>query len=105
MTDHITEAADRAEQRAARSAQRAAEGMQDAADLSQEMADAGLISQEAAAETAQIAERFRAKVDREHNSATVFAKDQLRAIVERVEYLETEKAGIASDIKDVYAEA
>lgn len=35
-----------------------------------------------------------------HNS-----KDQLRSIVERVERLEEEKAGIASDIKDVFAEA
>lgn len=31
--------------------------------------------------------------------------DQLKSIVERIERLEEEKAGIASDIKDVYAEA
>lgn len=31
--------------------------------------------------------------------------DQLRSIIERVERLEEEKAAIASDIKDVYAEA
>jgi len=37
--------------------------------------------------------------------ATRFAKDQLKAIVERIERLEEEKATIASDIKDVYAEA
>ena len=34
-----------------------------------------------------------------------FAKDQLRAIVERIEHLEEEKKAIADDIKDVYAEA
>jgi uncharacterized protein (UPF0335 family) len=33
------------------------------------------------------------------------AGDQLRTIIERIERLEEEKAGIASDIKDVYAEA
>jgi uncharacterized protein (UPF0335 family) len=33
------------------------------------------------------------------------AADQLRSIVERVERLEEEKAGIASDIKDIFAEA
>jgi uncharacterized protein (UPF0335 family) len=37
--------------------------------------------------------------------ATRFAKDQLRAIIERIERLEEEKAAIASDIRDVYAEA
>jgi uncharacterized protein (UPF0335 family) len=46
-----------------------------------------------------------------HNSealeapATRIAKDQLRSIVERIERLEEEKAGIASDIRDIYAEA
>lgn len=33
------------------------------------------------------------------------AAGQLRAFVERIERLEEEKATIASDIKDVYAEA
>lgn len=33
------------------------------------------------------------------------AADELRQFVERIERLEEEKAGIASDIKDVYAEA
>ncbi len=37
--------------------------------------------------------------------ATRFAKDQLKAIVERIEHLEEEKKAIADDIKDVYAEA
>ena len=37
-----------------------------------------------------------------HNS---IAKDQLKSIIERVERLEEDKAAIASDIKDVYAEA
>ena len=38
-----------------------------------------------------------------HNTA--FAKDQLKAIVERIERLEEEKAQTASDIRDVYVEA
>ena len=37
-----------------------------------------------------------------HNST---AKDQIKSIIERVERLEEDKAAIASDIKDVYAEA
>lgn len=32
------------------------------------------------------------------------AADQLKSIIERIERLEEEKAGIAADIKDVYAE-
>src|SRR5262245_31837786 len=39
------------------------------------------------------------------DAATRFAKDQLKAIVERIEQLEEEKKAIADDIKDVYAEA
>jgi uncharacterized protein (UPF0335 family) len=37
--------------------------------------------------------------------AARFAKDHLRAFVERVERLEEEKKAIADDIRDVYAEA
>ena len=37
--------------------------------------------------------------------ATRFAKDQLRAFVERIERLEEEKKTISDDIRDVYAEA
>ena len=37
--------------------------------------------------------------------ATRFAKDQLKAVVERVERLEEEKKAIADDIRDVYSEA
>ena len=40
-----------------------------------------------------------------NDDATRFAKDQLKAIVERIERLEEEKRAIADDIKDVYAEA
>lgn len=40
-----------------------------------------------------------------NNAATRFARDQLKAIVERIERLEEEKKAIADDIKDVYAEA
>lgn len=38
-------------------------------------------------------------------AATRFAKDHLRAFVERIERLEEEKKGAADDIRDVYAEA
>ena len=34
-----------------------------------------------------------------------FAKDQLKAIVERIERLEAEKKATSDDIRDVYAEA
>jgi len=37
--------------------------------------------------------------------ATRFAKDQLKAFVERIERLEEEKKATADDIRDVYAEA
>lgn len=42
-----------------------------------------------------------------HNSEAShrFAKDHLKAFVERIERLEDEKRTIADDIKDVYAEA
>jgi uncharacterized protein (UPF0335 family) len=42
-----------------------------------------------------------------HNSEAAhrFAKDQLRAFVERVERLEEEKKALGDDIRDVYAEA
>ena len=36
---------------------------------------------------------------------TNIAADQLKSIVERIERLEEEKAGLASDIKDIFAEA
>ena len=39
--------------------------------------------------------------DRAHK----FAKDQLKAFVERIERLEEEKKAISDDIRDVYAEA
>jgi uncharacterized protein (UPF0335 family) len=38
-------------------------------------------------------------------SATRFAKDQLKAFVERIERLEEEKKATSGDIRDVYAEA
>jgi uncharacterized protein (UPF0335 family) len=38
-------------------------------------------------------------------SATKFAKDQLKAIIERIERLEEEKKTISDDIRDVYAES
>ena len=41
----------------------------------------------------------------EEQPATRFAKDQLRAFIERVERLEEEKKALSDDIRDVYAEA
>jgi uncharacterized protein (UPF0335 family) len=41
----------------------------------------------------------------EEQPATRFAKDQLKAFVERVERLEEEKKAISDDIRDVFAEA
>lgn len=34
-----------------------------------------------------------------------FAQDRLRSFIERIERLEEEKAGLAADIREVYAEA
>lgn len=46
------------------------------------------------------------KDDPNTDSAThSFAKDQLKAIIERIERLEEEKKTISDDIKDVYGEA
>jgi len=42
---------------------------------------------------------------KDEHTAHRFAKDQLKAFVERVEKLEEEKKAIADDIRDVYAEA
>lgn len=36
---------------------------------------------------------------------TGFAREQLRALVERIERLEEEKTALAGDIREVYAEA
>jgi uncharacterized protein (UPF0335 family) len=41
----------------------------------------------------------------EKDRPTRFAKDQLKAFVERIERLEEEKKATSDDIRDVYAEA
>jgi uncharacterized protein (UPF0335 family) len=41
----------------------------------------------------------------EDQPATRFAKDHLKAFVERIERLEEEKKALGDDIRDVYAEA
>jgi uncharacterized protein (UPF0335 family) len=46
-----------------------------------------------------------AAVKEQDQPATRFAKDHLKAFVERIERLEEEKKTIADDIKEVYAEA
>jgi uncharacterized protein (UPF0335 family) len=46
-----------------------------------------------------------AAVKEKEETATRFAKDHLKAFVERIERLEEDKKAIADDIKDVYAEA
>ena len=43
--------------------------------------------------------------DRSEVAKTRFAKDQLKAFVERIERLEEEKKALADDIRDVYAES
>lgn len=43
--------------------------------------------------------------DNSEGVATKFAKDQLKAIVERIERLNEEKKTISDDIRDVFAEA
>ena len=45
------------------------------------------------------------KDDDKEKPATRFAKDQLKAFIERVERLEEEKKALSDDIRDVYAEA
>jgi len=42
---------------------------------------------------------------KDEQAAHRFAKDHLKAFVERVEKLEEEKKAIADDVRDVYAEA
>jgi uncharacterized protein (UPF0335 family) len=46
-----------------------------------------------------------AKEAHKEQPSTRFAKDHLKAFVERVERLEEEKKAIADDIRDVYSEA
>lgn len=40
-----------------------------------------------------------------HNSVGGIAGEQLKTIIDRIERLEEEKAALAADIKDIYAEA
>ncbi|HWV51972.1 DUF2312 domain-containing protein [Pseudorhodoplanes sp.] len=46
-----------------------------------------------------------AAAENSEQAATRFARDQLKAIVERIEKLEEEKKAISDDIRDVYGEA
>lgn len=41
----------------------------------------------------------------EKETGESIAADQLKAFIERIERLEEEKAGVAGDIKEIYAEA
>ena len=43
--------------------------------------------------------------EKPQDASSRFAKDQLKAIIERIEHLEEEKKAISDDIRDVYAEA
>lgn len=52
-----------------------------------------------------IADNPRAVEGDNSQSATRFAKDQLKSIIERIERLEEEKKATADDIKDVFTEA
>ena len=44
-------------------------------------------------------------VEKDQPETGVIAADRLRSIVDRIERLEEEKKALASDIKDIYAEA
>ncbi len=46
-----------------------------------------------------------AAAEKNEQAAHRFAKDQLKAIIERIERLEEEKKATSDDIRDVYAEA
>lgn len=39
------------------------------------------------------------------DASSRFAKDQLKAIIERIESVEEEKKGLSDDIREIYAEA
>jgi uncharacterized protein (UPF0335 family) len=105
----IIAANDRADGRAKRERARFTEGMRDGAELAQDMAAIGLIDKAAADETSEIArlasEKFGAKPATSEEAAHRFAKDQLKAIIQRIERLEEEKKALSDDIKDVYGEA
>lgn len=47
----------------------------------------------------------KAEAEAPESANTKFAKDQLKAFVERIERLEDEKHTISDDIRDTYAEA
>lgn len=55
--------------------------------------------------TNEAAENERAVSGDNSEAKTRFAKDQLKAFVERIERLEEEKKELGSDVRDVYAEA
>jgi uncharacterized protein (UPF0335 family) len=44
-------------------------------------------------------------MSQQETSPHEIAKDQLKSFVERIERLETEKAELAADVREVYAEA
>lgn len=50
------------------------------------------------------AEKFEDEAAAE-KATTAFARDQLKAVIERIERLEEEKKATSDDIRDVYAEA
>lgn len=60
--------------------------------------------------TSEVFSRAAAAIKKENakpaqTPATRFAKDQLKSIIERIERLESEKAEIAEQIKEVFGEA
>jgi len=59
----------------------------------------------ATATTAAAAATATTAAAKDEQAAHRFAKDQLKAFVERIERLEEEKKAIADDVRDVYAEA
>ena len=92
-----------------RQAKRTVEAMADAVDLSGEMAEAGLISVEAHAETTAIAGaisvKFGSKAKPERDSVENTGAKQLRAFIERVEFIQGEIDELNADKSDIFGEA
>jgi uncharacterized protein (UPF0335 family) len=64
-----------------------------------------LLPENAVTEESSMATAAATREEAKEEPATRFAKDHLKAFVERIERLEEEKKAIADDIRDVYLEA
>lgn len=109
MTDAYDPYEPRRIERDKRQAKRTVEAMADAAELSAEMAGAGVISAEAHAETVAItvaiSEKFGGKAKDERDSVENTGAKQLRAFIERVEFIQGEIDELNADKSDIFGEA